>query len=257
MPKTVTDAENLRLSIVVPAYNEENRIGDSLGRLLEYFDGQGYGYEILVVDDGSSDETISVVKKAAEGRANVRVLHYDGNRGKGHAVRYGILRSGGEYVLFSDADLATPIEEVEKLFPKIHEGFEVVIGSRDVSGSKLEKRQSPFREFGGKLFNKCVQMVAVPGIHDTQCGFKLFTRAAAQDIFGRCKIDNFSFDVEALYLARKLGYRIAEVGIRWHHVEGSKVRFFRDAGRMLATLLQIRFTNYGIRPAALPEKAKR
>src|SRR5207302_11231078 len=143
----------------------------------------------------------------------------EGNRGKGYAVRFGMLRAGGDFILFSDADLATPIEEVEKLFEQVQAGAEIAIGSRDVPGSKLVKRQSMFRELGGKLFNRCVQRVGVPGIHDTQCGFKLFTRSAAQNIFSRCRIDNFSFDVEVLYLARLLGYPIAEVPVVWEQLE--------------------------------------
>jgi dolichyl-phosphate beta-glucosyltransferase len=237
------------LSVVVPAYNEEARIGASLARMLAYFDSQDYAYEILVVDDGSTDSTRAVVEQKKGEHANVKFLHYDGNRGKGYAVRYGIVRASGDFVLFSDADLATPIEEVETLYAAIREDKEIAIASRDLPGSQLTRRQSWFREMGGKLFNRCVQLLAVPGIHDTQCGFKLFTRSAAQNIFGRCQIDNFSFDVEALYLARQLGYTIAEVPVRWEHQEGSKVRFFRDAVRMLKTLFRIRATDYHIKHA--------
>lgn len=241
-----SEPEPLHLSVVVPAYNEEARIGASLIGMLAYFDAQKYRYELLVVDDGSSDNTRAVVQEIAGTHPNVCVLHYDGNRGKGHAVRYGMLRAAGDFVLFSDADLATPIAEVENLFAALGEGADIAIGSRDVPGARLEKRQSFLREMGGKLFNRCVQLVAVPGIHDTQCGFKLFTRAAAQDVFGRCQIDNFSFDVEALYLARRFGYKIAETPVRWAHQEGSKVRFVRDAVRMLKTLFRIRATDYPI-----------
>ena len=233
------------LSIVVPAYNEEARIGNSLKRMLAYFDAQFYPYEILVVSDGSSDGTAEIVEHIAARRSQVRLLSYVGNRGKGYAVRYGMLRAQGALVLFSDADLSTPIEEVEKLLAKVQEGYDIAIGSRDVVGSELIKRQSRFREFGGKTFNKMVQLLAVPGIHDTQCGFKLFTRAAAQAIFRRAQVDHFAFDVEVLYLATRLfGYRVAEVPVRWQHMEGSKVRFARDAYRMAKTVLRIRVTRY-------------
>lgn len=233
------------LSIVVPAYNEEERIGGTLKRMLAYLDAQPYHYEILVVSDGSMDRTIEIVEQIAECRTEVKCLTYASNRGKGYAVRFGVLRAQGERILFSDADLATPIEEVEKLLASLDAGYDIAIGSRDVAGSQLIRRQSWLREFGGKTFNKMVQIMAVPGIHDTQCGFKLFTRAAAQAIFRQTQVDHFAFDVEVLYLAMKVfGYRIAEVPVRWQHMEGSKVRFARDAYRMAKTVMRIRFTHY-------------
>lgn len=239
------------LSVVIPAYNEENRIGGTLDRMLSYFDSQDFDVEILVVDDGSSDATQEVVRATAGEHPNVRILHYDGNRGKGFAVRYGMTRAQGDFVLFSDADESTPIREVEKLFAALRGGADVAIGSRDVAGSNLTRHQSALREAGGKLFNRFVQMLAVPGIHDTQCGFKLFTRAAAQNIFSRCQIDNFSFDVEALYIARLLGYGVAEVGVEWRHCEGSKVSYVRDSVRMLGTLFRIRATDYQVKQSRL------
>ena len=234
------------LSVVVPAYDEERRLGATLKRMLAYFDGQGAPFEILVVDDGSSDGTANLVETISSCRSEVSLLSYKPNRGKGYAVRYGMLRAQGERILFSDADLATPIEEVEKLSLKLDEGYQIAIGSRDIEGSELIKHQSWLREHGGKIFNKMVQAIAVPGIHDTQCGFKLFTSAAAQAIFSRTQVEHFAFDVEALYLAIKLfGYKVCEVPVRWAHQEGSKVVFLRDAIRMAKTLFKIRFTNYG------------
>src|SRR5581483_8969896 len=232
------------LSVVVPAYNEEGRLGASLKRMLAYFDAQEYPVEILVVDDGSSDGTASIVEQIAACRPQVRLLSYQPNRGKGHAVRYGMLRAQGERVLFCDADLATPIEEVEKLRAALDSGYDIAIGSRDVAGSELIRRQSFVREMGGRTFNKMVQLVAVPGIHDTQNGFKLFTRGASDAVFSRCRVEHFAFDVEVLYLALRMGLRIAEVPVRWAHQEGSKVRFARDAWRMLKTLFRIRVTRY-------------
>lgn len=233
------------LSVIVPAYNEEARLGATLKRMLAYFDTQPYEVEILVADDGSSDGTPGVVETIAATRPQVHLLRYTPNRGKGYAVRYGVLRARGERVLFSDADLATPIEEVEKLLAKMDAGYDVAIGSRDMVGSELVKRQSALREFGGKCFNKLVQMMAVPGIRDTQCGFKMFTQKSAHAIFSRCQVDHFAFDVEVLYLAlRVFGYKVAEVPVRWAHQEGSKVRFFRDAWRMVKTLFRIRSTHY-------------
>lgn len=243
------------LSVVVPSYNEEDRLGATLKRMLAYFDAQPYPVEILVVDDGSSDGTARVVESIAARRPQVRLLAYQPNQGKGHAVRYGMLRASGERILFSDADLATPIEEVEKLIAKLDEGYDIAIGSRDIPGSQLIKRQSVLREFGGRTFNKFVQVMAVPGIHDTQCGFKLFTRSSAQAIFSRSQVNHFAFDVEVLYIALRLfDMRIAEVPVRWAHQEGSKVRFFRDAYRMIKTLFRIRVTRY--EPSASPAELR-
>ncbi len=250
-----SDAAPPRLSLVIPAYNEAERIGGTLERMLAYFDGQDYEVEFLVVDDGSSDSTQDVVRKAAGARLNVRILHYDGNRGKGFAVRYGMVRAEGDYVLFSDADESTPIREVEKLYESVRRGHDIAIGSRDVADSKLTRHQSRIREAGGKLFNRFVQMLAVPGIHDTQCGFKLFTRTAARNIFSRCQVDNFSFDVEALYIGRLLGYSVQEVGVEWHHCEGSKVDYLRDSVRMIATLFRIRATDYQIKRAEMSRRS--
>jgi dolichyl-phosphate beta-glucosyltransferase len=233
------------LTIVVPAYNEEKRLGATLKRMLAYFDAHGSPFEILVVDDGSTDGTASLVETIASCRREVQLITYAANRGKGYAVRQGMLAGRGERLLLSDADLATPIEEVEKLTAKLNAGYDIAIGSRDVIGSELIKHQSWLRETGGKTFNKLVQLVAVPGIHDTQCGFKLFTRGAAQSIFSRCTVDHFAFDVEVLYLAiRIFGYRVAETPVRWAHMEGSKVVFWRDAIRMSKTLFRIRITRY-------------
>lgn len=234
-----------RLTIVVPAYNEEQRLGATLKRMLAYFDAQPYPYEILVVSDGSTDGTNALTQTIADHRSEVRLISYQPNHGKGYAVRQGMLQAEGERILFSDADLATPIEEVEKLLAKLDEGYEIAIGSRDVVGSQLIKRQSALREFGGKAFNRLVQLLAVPGIKDTQCGFKMFTRKAAHNIFPRCRVEHFAFDVEVLYLGIRLfGYKVAEVPVRWAHQEGSKVVFHRDAYRMAKTLLQIRMTRY-------------
>ncbi|MDW8051513.1 MAG: glycosyltransferase family 2 protein [Armatimonadota bacterium] len=233
-----------RLSVVIPAYNEAERIERTLQRIVEYLDSRGESYEILVVSDGSTDATEALVERFAQTHPQVQLLAYQPNRGKGYAVRYGILRARGERILFSDADLATPIEELEKLEPYLERGYAIAIGSRPLRESQLIVRQPLYREMAGRAFNKLVQLLAVRGIHDTQCGFKLFTREAAHDIFSRCRFDSFSFDFEALYYAQRLGYRIAEVPIRWMHQEGSKVRLLRDGLRMLRDLIWLRLNGW-------------
>jgi dolichyl-phosphate beta-glucosyltransferase len=228
------------LSVIVPAYNEEERLPRTLARLHEYYEAQEYPYDVVVVSDGSTDGTARVVSEFAASHPKFALLEYSPNRGKGYAVRTAILQAKGDLVLFCDADLATPQEETEKLLARMREGADVAIGSRPLAESKLEKRQPLYREMLGRTFNKAVQLLAIRGIDDTQCGFKLFTREAAQDIFRRCKLDGFSFDFEALMIARDLGYRIDEVPIRWAHQEGSKVVLLRDGPRMLRDLVKLR-----------------
>ncbi len=226
--------------MVVPAYNEEDRLLPTLERLFEYYEAQTYPYDVTVVSDGSTDRTGAIVTEFAKSHPTFKLLEYQPNRGKGYAVRTGILVAKGDLVLFSDADMATPQEETEKLLARIKDGADIAIGSRPLKESKLEKHQPMLREMMGRASNQLIQVLAVRGIHDTQCGFKMFTRKAAQDIFARCKLNGFSFDFEALMIARDLGYRIDEVAIRWFHQEGSKVVFWRDYPRALKDLVGLR-----------------
>lgn len=228
------------LAIIVPAYNEEARMLPTLERLAEYLAGQSYTWTVTVVSDGSTDSTNQVVTDFAATHPGFGLLAYQPNRGKGYAVRKGMLEVPGELILFSDADLAAPIEEVEKLLPAIKMGAAIAIGSRPLKESNLEIRQPWYREMMGRMFNKAVQMLAVKGLQDTQCGFKVFRKDVAVDIFSRCKLDKFGFDFESLMIARDLGYPIAEIPIRWRHQEGSKVRLLRDGTRMLSDLVKLR-----------------
>jgi len=228
------------LSVVVPAYNEEERLPRTLQRLREYYDAQDYSYEVLVVSDGSLDRTAELAAEFSKSSPNFRAICYEKNRGKGYAVRLGILEAQGDLILFCDADLATPQEETEKLLIHMKSGADVAIGSRPLKDSKLERHQPIHREMLGRSFNKAVQMLAISGIQDTQCGFKMFTSGAARAVFRRCKLDGFSFDFESLMIARDLGYRIDEVPIRWAHQEGSKVVLLRDGPRMLRDLVKLR-----------------
>ncbi len=241
------------LSVIIPAYNEEARLATTLSATAHFFDEQFPGkYEILVVDDGSVDQTAEVARAFSRRHPNVHVLEYGGNRGKGFAVRYGMLHARGEWRLFCDADLATPVEEFELLFARLNkDGSDIAIGSRPLPQSHLVVHQPWYRERLGRMFNKVVQLLAVKGISDTQCGFKIFSDRSATEIFSRCKIDGFIFDAEALFLARKLGYGISEVPIRWSHKSGSKVSMFRDGTRMIADLITIRSLHRGLRQSPM------
>ncbi|MCH8273655.1 MAG: glycosyltransferase family 2 protein [Armatimonadetes bacterium] len=227
------------LAVIVPAYNEEPRLADSLGRIREYLDSQAYTWTVLVISDGSTDRTPDIAKRFTEEDERFELIEYRPNRGKGYAVRTGMLTAEADWLLLCDADLAAPIEEVEKLFAA---ATPVAIGSRALSESQLEIHQPKFREMAGRLFNGVVRVLGVPGLKDTQCGFKLFSYDAAAAIFPRCRLNGYSYDFEALMLARALGFEITEVPIRWSHQEGSKVRLIRDGFRMLRDLAALRLT---------------
>ncbi len=246
-------SERVALEVIIPAYNEEERLGRTLARIAEYYSAQDYTWRCAVVNDGSKDGTADIVMGVAATDPRFRLLEYGGNRGKGFAVRYGVLRSNADRILFCDADLATPQEETEKLLAAMDGGAPVAIGSRPLKDSALEIRQPWYREQLGRAFNKVVQMLCVKGIDDTQCGFKMFTAAAAEDIFNRCKLDGFGFDFEAMMIARDLGYQIAEVPIRWSHQEGSKVVLLRDGPRMLRDLVKLRMLGKARRLELNPE----
>lgn len=235
------------LSIVVPAYNEEHRIAESLKQISEYLEGKDYTYEVLISDDGSTDGTLEICEGFAAGRPWLRILHCPHNHGKGYAVRMGMLDARGQYVLFCDADLATPMEELDVFWKYVNDGMDVVIASRPLKESHLMKHQPLHRELAGRMFNLTVRIMAVSGIHDTQCGFKMFTREAAQTIFPLCTLDGFSFDIEVLHIAQRLGLRIKEKGVHWYHRPGSKVSFLRDGIRMLGDLTKIRLRHRKLR----------
>jgi len=230
------------LSVVVPAYNEAKRLPKTLARVTEFLSQWGKPYEVLVIDDGSRDDTAACAR--AVGDPHVTVLSNDTNRGKGYSVRRGMLRASGERRLMTDADLSTPIEEVLRLLKRMDEGYDVVIASRAVKGANIEVHQPWYRENMGRVFNLLVRLLTVPGLKDTQCGFKLFTARAAEIAFGLARLDGFSFDVEALFIARRLGYRIAEVPVTWRNDEATRVGVFRDSSRMFADLVLIRMNDW-------------
>lgn len=247
------------LSVVIPAFNEASRIGPNLQRVFGYLDSRGRRAEILVVSDGSSDATEQQVLQLAEGRQDVSVIENGVNRGKGFSVRRGVLEASGSHILFCDADGSTPIEELDKLLAAIDAGCDVAIGSRALPQSDIRQAQPWWRETMGRMFNGFVQVTALPGIRDTQCGFKCFTRQAARLIFPRQRIDRFGFDVEVLWLARKLGLKIAEVPVAWIDHPGSTVHPVRDSSRMLVDVVRVRLHDmrgdYG-RPGAVVEAAR-
>jgi dolichyl-phosphate beta-glucosyltransferase len=227
-----------QLSVVIPAYNEAARLPATLRRIGEYLRGQGLSHEILVVDDGSGDGTAEAAREA--GGAELVVVRNQENRGKGYSVRRGMLLARGERRLMSDADLSTPIEELPRLEAKLDEGYDVAIASRAAEGARIEVHQPWFRENVGRLFNLVVRALAVEGLKDTQCGFKLFSAEAARESFSLARLDGFSFDVEALYIARAHGLRIAEVPVVWRNDAGTRVGLGKGA-RAFLDVLQIRW----------------
>ncbi len=250
------------LSVVVPAYNEERRLPQTLARVHAYFAKLNYPTEILIVDDGSTDQTGEVVDAFAETHPTVRLIRND-HRGKGYTVRTGMLAARGHIVLFSDADLSTPIEDVEKLLPWFERGYDIVIGSREGSGAQRIKE--PFyRHLMGRVFNFIVRLLTVRGIEDTQCGFKAFRDEVAHDIFSRVqlygeaaqRIKNgmvTAFDVEVLFIATKSGYRIKEVPVQWRYGTETKVNPLKDSWRNFRDVLAVRWNDargiYGTRAA--------
>jgi len=208
------------LSVVIPAYDEAERLPRTLAQVAACLARWGHPYEIVVVDDGSRDGT---AERGREAGALVTVLRNDTNRGKGHAVRRGVLASRGSRILMTDADLSTPIDELPRLAARMDAGYDVVIASRALPGSNIEVRQPWYRENMGRLFNLAVRLLVVGGLRDTQCGFKLFTADAAEAAFSATRLDGFCFDVEALFIARRRGYRVAEVPVTWRNDAASRV----------------------------------
>lgn len=228
------------LTIVVPAYNEERRLPPTLIDMIDFFDRQPMSYEILVVDDGSSDSTAEVVRKFERVRQQIRLIQLPKNYGKGHAVRLGVLNSHGRRILFADADGATPIEEFSRLNAAMNSGCDIAIGSRALASADTKVSTSVHRRFLGRIFNRCVNTVLLPSIADTQCGFKMFSRAVGLFLFRRQRSDRFSFDVEILYIARKAGLSVREVPINWTNIPGSKVNLLLDSMRMFRDVFQFK-----------------
>jgi glycosyltransferase involved in cell wall biosynthesis len=223
------------LSLIIPAYNEEERLPRTLTKIQAFLREQPYEAEVLVVENGSSDRTAAVAEEFAP---EVRLLR-ESNRGKGLAVRRGMMESAGEFRFICDADLSMPIEEVNRFLPPKLDDYDIAIASREVAGA-IRHNEPAYRHWIGRVFNLLVRAIAVPGFQDTQCGFKCFTAEAAEALFPLQRIDGWTFDVELLYVALRLGYRVKEVPINWYYFPGSRVRIVQDSWLMLADLFRIR-----------------
>lgn len=226
------------LSVVIPAFNEAARLPGTLDRTLAHLRARGSAFAVFVVDDGSSDDTAEVVARRRD--TEVTLIRLDTNQGKGAAVRRGVLESRGSRVLVSDADLSTPIEELERLEAALDEGADIACGSRGLSESAILASQPVHRREMGNTFNLILRLLALTRLRDTQCGFKLFRGPVARNVFARCQLRGFAFDVECLYLADRLGYRVREVPVAWGHVPESRVHILKDSARMLRDVLWLR-----------------
>jgi dolichyl-phosphate beta-glucosyltransferase len=232
-----------KLTIVIPIYNEAKRIGSSLERIADYLGQQSYSREIILVDDGSTDEGAAIASRILDGREAYQVIQYGKNHGKGYALRQGMLQSSGKYVLFSDADLSTPIEELDKMWPWLEAGFDIVQGSRKMIGALVDRHQPWLRERMGTVFTWLCNMLVVGDIGDVTCGFKAYTGAVARELYGAQRLADWSFDAEIIFIARKRGYRIKEVPVRWQDRQGTKVRLARDTLRALCGIIRIRLND--------------
>lgn len=225
------------LSIIIPAYNEEYRLPQSLRKIDEFLKQQSYEAELLVVENGSQDGTTAVAEAFAAGHDYVRVLHSD--RGKGAAVKKGMLEASGQYRFMCDADLSMPIEEVNKFLPPVTNSYQLAMASREAPGAK-RYNEPEYRHIMGRVFNLIVRVLAVPKLHDTQCGFKCFTAEAAEQVFVRQTMNGWGFDVEVAAIALALGYKVVEIPINWYFNDDSRVSPVKDTIRMFREVLQVR-----------------
>jgi glycosyltransferase involved in cell wall biosynthesis len=249
----------LKYSIVIPAYNESSRIGATLERVLAYVHAQGWDAEVIVVNDGSRDNTAAVVQSFAAKDRILRLLENPGNRGKGYSVRNGVLNARGEIVLFSDADLSSPMEEAPKLFQALDAGADIAIGSRWLRADTQTQRQPLHRQLFGRVFNLMLRATLGLQFADTQCGFKAFKRSAAQAIFPLQQIERWGFDPEILFLARKLGFKVKEVPVAWGHSGDTRINPLLDGSKMFFEMLRVRRNDlagkYNGRPPGAPTAA--
>jgi len=238
--------EKIILSLVIPAYNEEKRIGKSLEKIIEYLYSKDVTTEVLVINDGSKDNTSSISASYKEKYPLLNVLENEQNKGKGYSVKRGVLSAAGDFIIFTDADLSTPIEETDKVLSALQEGYDVAIGSRHVKGAKIEIKQPLHRHIMGRVFNFFVRIFTVPYISDSQCGFKGFKKEKAIEIFNRMDTYGWSFDVEILYLAHKLELKIKEVPITWRDSPASRINPLTDPLKMFTDVIKIRWKHRNV-----------
>ncbi len=225
-----------KLSLIIPAYNEEKRLPSSITKIIDYFSKIDYLYEIIVVDDASDIPIAQYLP------SRIKVIRNLQNKGKGFSVKQGVLAATGEYIFFSDADLSTPISEIDKLLTALDHGADVSIGSRGLLASDIQVAQPIWRQTMGKMFNVLVRLLILPGIYDTQCGFKGFKREIAKKVFPQLTIEGFGFDIEVLFLAKKYGAQVIEIPIAWKNDKESTVNPFTDSLKMLVDIFKIRFS---------------
>lgn len=229
------------LSVIIPAYNEAKRIGPTLDKIHAFFKKKDYDYEVIIVDDGSTDQTMEIASLSLLAKSNkLKIIKNGVNKGKGFSVKQGILNSKGEFVLFTDSDLSTPIEEADKLMAVIQKGHDMVLGSRSTAGSDVRVHQPWHRERMGKVFNFLVKLLLVKDFNDTQCGFKLVKGDRGREVAKELKIEGFCFDVEMVYLFKKKGFSITEVGVIWENSAQSKVKVLGSSMSMFSDLFKIK-----------------
>ena len=225
------------LSIIIPAYNEESRLPRTLGQIFSFLENQDYSSEVMIVENGSSDRTLQLAQEFALQYPTLTVIHEE-QRGKGNAVRSGILAAHGEYRFICDADLSMPIDEVSKFLPPVLNDFDIAIGSREAPGA-IRYNEPPYRHLGGRAINLAIRLLILPGLNDTQCGFKCFRAEVAEDIFRKQTLMGWSFDIEILYFARRKHLRVKEIPIQWYFDADTKVNAVRDALHMIGDIFRI------------------
>lgn len=256
---------SITYSIVIPAYDEGERLGATLEKVLAYVNQQRWEAEVIVVNDGSQDNTAELARAYAERDPKLRLVENPGNRGKGYSVRHGMLQARGDVIVFSDADLSSPIEEMPKLLEALAAGADIAIGSRWMQAQLQSKRQSMARQLFGRVFNLLLRLILGLRFKDTQCGFKAFTSRAARAILPLQRIEGWGFDPEILFLAHRFGFKVTEVAVRWAHSDGTRINPLIDGARMFQEMVRIRWCDLvgeyegdaaiGARPPeALPEE---